>query len=249
MIFILFIIEVYSLQFQSFVHIIPHPDKVAKGGEDAYYANENLLAVADGVGGWNNHGVDPSKYSKTLCENIKEYSHLDNPKQIMQIASELTNHILGSSTLVIMKLIDNVLKVANIGDCGYTIIRNQEILHQSEEQQHSFNFPFQLGSQGDSAQLAQEFEHVLQINDILIVGSDGLYDNLDQNQILNLINEYGVSQKSAQLLAKTSFQYSLDKTYNSPFAQRAQKSRIRFIGGKSDDITVIVARIINNNEL
>mgnify|MGYP001808067746 CR=1 FL=1 len=50
------------------VHIIPHPDKVAKGGEDAYYANENLLAVADGVGGWNNHGVDPSKYSKTLCE-------------------------------------------------------------------------------------------------------------------------------------------------------------------------------------
>ena len=42
----------------------------------------------------------------------------------MQIASELTNHILGSSTLVILKLIENVLKVANIGDCGYTIIRN-----------------------------------------------------------------------------------------------------------------------------
>lgn len=51
----------------------------------------------------------------------------------MQISSELTNHILGSSTLVIMKLIDNILKVANIGDCGYTIIRNQEIFHQSEE--------------------------------------------------------------------------------------------------------------------
>lgn len=50
------------------IHNIPHPDKVAKGGEDAYFANEYLLAVADGVGGWNNQGVDPSLYSKTICE-------------------------------------------------------------------------------------------------------------------------------------------------------------------------------------
>lgn len=49
------------------IHNIPHPDKVAKGGEDAYYVNSNLLAVADGVGGWNNQGVDPSLYSRTLC--------------------------------------------------------------------------------------------------------------------------------------------------------------------------------------
>jgi protein phosphatase PTC7 len=32
--------------------MIPHPDKVSKGGEDALYANDNILAVADGVGGW-----------------------------------------------------------------------------------------------------------------------------------------------------------------------------------------------------
>ena len=30
----------------------PHPDKVYKGGEDAYYASDNLFIVADGVGGW-----------------------------------------------------------------------------------------------------------------------------------------------------------------------------------------------------
>lgn len=32
--------------------MIPHPDKVAKGGEDAYFTNEKLISVADGVGGW-----------------------------------------------------------------------------------------------------------------------------------------------------------------------------------------------------
>lgn len=46
--------------------VIPHPDKMAKGGEDAYYANEYLLAVADGVGGWNEKGIDPAKYSREL---------------------------------------------------------------------------------------------------------------------------------------------------------------------------------------
>lgn len=29
---------------------------------------ESILVVADGVGGWNNLGVDPSLFSKELCE-------------------------------------------------------------------------------------------------------------------------------------------------------------------------------------
>lgn len=32
--------------------MIPHPTKVKKGGEDAQFATEKILVVADGVGGW-----------------------------------------------------------------------------------------------------------------------------------------------------------------------------------------------------
>jgi protein phosphatase PTC7 len=32
--------------------VIPHPAKVEKGGEDALFANDKILVVADGVGGW-----------------------------------------------------------------------------------------------------------------------------------------------------------------------------------------------------
>lgn len=28
----------------------------------------SILAVADGVGGWADHGVDPALYSKELCK-------------------------------------------------------------------------------------------------------------------------------------------------------------------------------------
>lgn len=50
--------------------MIPHPSKADRGGEDAFHESHNVIAVADGVGGWNNHGVDPSKYSRTLCTGI-----------------------------------------------------------------------------------------------------------------------------------------------------------------------------------
>jgi protein phosphatase PTC7 len=42
----------------------PHDDKVDKGGEDAFCATKTLLSVADGVGGWADHGVDPGIFSK-----------------------------------------------------------------------------------------------------------------------------------------------------------------------------------------
>lgn len=54
---------------------------------------------------------------------------MTDPKEIMKIAANLTNHIEGSSTLVILKLSEYNLSVANMGDCAYTIIRNRKILH------------------------------------------------------------------------------------------------------------------------
>ena len=52
--------------FQFGSHGIPHPEKAYKGGEDAYYAANSLLVVADGVGGWARRGIDPGLYSKEL---------------------------------------------------------------------------------------------------------------------------------------------------------------------------------------
>ena len=49
---------------------IPHADKVAKGGEDAWISSESLVAVADGVGGWNKKGIDPGIMSRELCKRV-----------------------------------------------------------------------------------------------------------------------------------------------------------------------------------
>jgi protein phosphatase PTC7 len=83
------------------------------------------LAVADGVGGWNNRGIDPSKYSRELCRqyeliyfSIQKYCELNmndsilNPKILLTKSAEDTKAI-GSSTLSIITLDKNIPMLKN----------------------------------------------------------------------------------------------------------------------------------------
>ena len=56
--------EQIKLHFNYGVKNIPHPEKAFRGGEDAWVAQSDLLIVADGVGGWEDIGVDSGLYSK-----------------------------------------------------------------------------------------------------------------------------------------------------------------------------------------
>lgn len=58
--------------FEYAYKMIPHPKKTDKGGEDACYTHDNLLAVADGVSGWAEFGIDAALYSKQLIRLIAE---------------------------------------------------------------------------------------------------------------------------------------------------------------------------------
>ncbi|KAI8476636.1 MAG: hypothetical protein J3K34DRAFT_516498 [Monoraphidium minutum] len=55
--------------------MIPHVDKAATGGEDAYFVSAHghgAFAVADGVSAWALDGIDPGDYSRTLVQNMRE---------------------------------------------------------------------------------------------------------------------------------------------------------------------------------
>ena len=49
--------------------MLPHPDKLFKGGEDYLYQHPQMLIIADGVGGWSEYGIDPGQYSYEYCTN------------------------------------------------------------------------------------------------------------------------------------------------------------------------------------
>jgi len=238
---------------------IPHPDKVKTGGEDAFFHDDTTLVVADGVGGWANWGVNSGDYSRSLCNHIKKIAQdfkddsEATPKKIL-VSAALRTTVVGSSTccLALIDKKEKKLKVANIGDSGYLIARPQadgtlSLVHISGEQLHSFNFPYQIGTEGDAPTKAQEFEHDIEDGDIIILGTDGLFDNVDQETILQTLSEFVEEDRlvdvdnAAQAVGNKASELSHDKDFMSPFAKKARRARYAYHGGKPDDITLILA--------
>lgn len=55
----------------SGAYVLPHPDKVAKGGEDWYFIanNQRVIGIADGVGGWVSEQFDGGRLAWLLGGN------------------------------------------------------------------------------------------------------------------------------------------------------------------------------------
>ncbi|KAI8059954.1 phosphatase 2C-like domain-containing protein [Gilbertella persicaria] len=261
----------------------------AQVGEDAYFRRSDAIGVADGIGGWSETaGSDSALYSTQLMhfanlemdrfEDIEdplffEYNHA-HPMDILQrsydksLVAAKKNNILGSTTACIAVLRHDELRVANIGDCGISIIRNHHYLFRSEEQQHAFNFPYQLGMRSrDQPAHAQSFNIKVQKNDVIIMGTDGLFDNLFDQHILRLVRDHvdaytipGTAarpprirhhlepQLLADVLANAAKEVSEAKrSVDTPFQRRAMEEGFLIEGGKADDISVIVA-VVNDCE-
>ena len=246
--------------FNLSVGMIPHPAKRYKGGEDAFflYNNNNCssIGVADGVGGWAEQGIDSGIYSKKLLSHV--YDYIDNwngynadvvLKKSLNYAKNNTK-VLGSSTASVLLLNNGYLYTANIGDSGFLIIRDNNIIYKSQSQQHSFNYPYQIQyNGGDSIDETVEDKIPIQYGDIIILATDGLFDNIYPAQILNLMNRNNNLDKLVVDIVENAFNLSKNNEWMSPFAYEAHKNRINQMkGGKMDDITVVIAQITDKNQ-
>ncbi|KAI9305723.1 phosphatase 2C-like domain-containing protein [Cunninghamella echinulata] len=247
-------------------------------GDDSYFQRNDALGVADGVGGWRSHtGANPALYSLKLMHyaqleldriksNVRPYhvpQNLPNPVEILESAYHLTTldaqneGIVGSTTACIVVLCHDELRVANLGDCGISVIRKNNYIFRSEEQQHSFNFPYQLGTASfDTPMDAQQFTIKVEEGDIMILGSDGLFDNLYDDEIMEEVQNC-MQQVPEQDLNKTSTMQSISEALafrakvvsedvenpTSPFQVRAMHEGLYYQGGKADDISVLVALV------
>jgi|TARA_R110001592_G_scaffold188114_5_gene433111 protein phosphatase PTC7 len=253
----LFMLRLYSAGFN-----IPHPRKAHRGGEDSYVVSSptnSTIAVADGVGGWESKGVNPRAFADEILKRTYKFiknGEADPKSAIMSAYPGLTS--VGSATLCVGKMtVDGIFRVANIGDSGFIVIRSGEILIESEEQQHQFNYPYQLGigmdglpHGADRPQDAEIYRMKLELGDLIIMGTDGLLDNLWPQDILKYIAKEELNPiELSKGLGKMAYEQSqMDDNYV-PFFHRAKQSNQPFPsynGGKEDDITVIVAVVGDN---
>ena len=159
-----------------------------------------------------------------------------------------------------------IVRGLNLGDSGYIIVRNKKVIFHTPVQQWRFNAPYQCGTNHKLPYNADKFEHKVEGGDLLIFASDGLWDNLDDNQIIKQIHichgsgeqEHKMKKEGevnasyphvdetlemAKCIAHSAHFFSMQKGYESPFAKGAAKEGKLYMGGKEDDITVMVSKI------
>lgn len=170
---------------------------------------------------------------------------------------------IGDSSFIVLRRRENTMSMNTV--------------YRSMEQQHSFNCPFQLAnlpkaedypgllergmtslvsilkksnpSNQDSALDSRTEVIQLHLDDVIIAGSDGLFDNLYDSDITRMVQNrvesgftgHQLAEMLSQELASKAVEKGWDPMYRSPFAKTAQRAGKRFNGGKLDDTTVIVA--------
>ncbi|CAF1036725.1 unnamed protein product [Brachionus calyciflorus] len=191
--------------------------KIIIGDDSWFIANQkcaDVMGIADGVGGWREMGVDPSKFSSNLmkqckriveqdnavfanCDGMSERTPLDILVQSYNCLIESKDQsLIGSSTacIVVFNRESKILYSANLGDSGFVIIRNNKIVFRSQEQYHYFNAPFQLALLpnmlneenlfNDKPQSASVNAFQLLEGDFIVMATDGLWDNLSESHLL-----------------------------------------------------------------
>ncbi|KAI0466468.1 protein serine/threonine phosphatase 2C [Xylaria cf. heliscus] len=193
-------------------------------GQDAFFVsrvgdtNAVAFGVADGVGGWEESGVDPADFAHSFCDYMASaaYGYKSGngeiplaPRALMQrgyddVCSDRSVHAGGSTASVAVASEDGKLEIANLGDSGFVHIRLNAVHTYSEPQTHAFNTPYQLSIVPASmlaraaafggAQLcdyprdADVTQHTLKHGDIVVLASDGVWDNLFNQDILRIVS-------------------------------------------------------------
>ncbi|CAN0870785.1 Probable protein phosphatase 2C 80 [Linum grandiflorum] len=214
------------------------------------------IGVADGVGGYKNKGIDSGEYSEELMMNAAAALHLHyssdsdsdvDPLKILKSAHSQTKKP-GGSTACIVALVGDELRFANVGDSGMKVFRKNSVVYESPIQILGFNYPAQLDASSRKKSKKEkpvEGRVKVEAGDVVVAGTDGLFDNLHSWEIERIVEEGGDlgAEDLALAIGLAAFENSMDVTYDSPFARECQKHGKAFQGGKRDDITVVVGRI------
>lgn len=165
------------------------------------------------------------------------------------------------------------LYVTNLGDCQVLIIRpkGSEVIFKTTEQWHWFDCPRQLGTNSpDTPRQNAKLDVVdIQVGDIVLAMTDGVIDNLWGHEIVENVTasikrwEAGNGGKSkgnrtggangrmafvAEQLVAAARTIALDPFAESPFMEHAIEEGLASEGGKLDDISVVAALCVKNED-
>ena len=209
--------------------------------------------------------------TRTVIKEHERDVEVDAKKLLMTGCQTAVKEKKGSSTAVVLKLKSTgentaELETANLGDSGYSIFHINKSTgklsrqFKSESQQLFFNAPFQCGTGSAKGETrAAKRTHNVKDGDVVLVYSDGLIDNVEPEDWTDCIEaeiKDGLIQslsRAADCLARKAHFLGKDTQYRSPFIKEQERAYNagekmtevpdEFIGGKEDDVTVVLAQV------
>ncbi|KAF4392495.1 hypothetical protein G4B88_005454 [Cannabis sativa] len=156
-----------------------------------------------------------------------------DPKMILEQAfmENVYSGIQGSSTACIIRLNNGILQAVNVGDTT---------------QQKVFNTPYQLSNAKgcDTPRVAVEAKVEVEPGDVIILGTDGVWDNIFVWEMEQVLKDKTKNMDLKNLILYNSF----DKFRKTPFSIASTEAGKPCRGGKFDDITVVIGRIVVEEE-
>lgn len=262
-------------------------------GDDAMLVSDNFVGTNDGVGAWGQkeRGHAPL-WSRLILhfwamaaeqDRYGDQKAAPDPVRYLNEAYNLTKEALSSpnewlgtttacSALLHWKTNGDVhpeLYITQLGDCKCLVVRptDKSVIFATKEQWHYFDCPRQLGTNSpdnpyDNAVMSKV---EIQEDDIILAMSDGMTDNLWEEEIaetaVDSLNSWRADTSKgshkqddgqggsfaegmrfvAQELVLAARKIAEDPFAASPFMERAVEEGLAIEGGKLDDISVVAA--------
>ncbi|KAK8797425.1 hypothetical protein WA158_004633 [Blastocystis sp. Blastoise] len=242
-----------------------HVDKAAKGlqGEDSFFfidrtcvspfAPYNAIGVADGVADWRyKKNIDAGEYARQLMDQCEETIYARDMVTPYSVISEAKSSMdrldtPGSCTAVICVLNRRSYELQSyvLGDSKLLVIRDGTILYASPSQQKRFILS-SIG--GESVTEGAQYNIKLKSGDMILVGSDGLFDNIYEETLCNHIWRLRAANPTdlAAFLTKMAADISVSETDETPWSREASDQLdMVYKGGKKDDITAVIGKVVS----
>ena len=249
--------EFKTVVLEASLQVKPHPEKVSWGGEDYGFSVGRTFGVFDGVS-----GADKEKgkklYSKSLSDSMKkkigkEGLSIKEITDYMTEAKDIADETATGATTAVVASIgeDNVLRALNLGDSVCLVLRDGAVAARTREIIHFFDCPYQLGDDSpDRPKDGTTLQAEIFPGDIIVAGSDGVFDNLSDADVCDIVGSFGPKAKATQIAKKIvdrSRVVSLDTSAVTPYSTvaRGRSGYDQYKngrGGKVDDISCIVVK-------
>lgn len=227
-----------------------------------------LLAVADGAGNSFASGV----MAINLLEYCESYAESHSEKLGAQSLKDMVNYVCtqlqnqsgtssGETTICIAIIDGNLLVCANVGDSGIKVIRRGKVVFRTKKQMFGFNEPFLINKYDGLEDNLDKFEYsefILERGDIVIDATDGIWDNLEnEDELINIVNatddssnnleesrDSNHAQKIAYVIKTRAYNNSINPDKITSWSREyTEFHKEPCTGGKEDDMSVVVAVI------